>query len=124
MLSTVVTDYKFIEPQTPHQDWTMKQSLGWLKVRYLSRGAATMNAKDISQLVHDYNMAQVGGPPPMKQDIGGNVANIEVMLESLSTMMAACMQSEYTERDIVSLDLKIKVFLSDLASFDESMKFH
>jgi hypothetical protein len=100
----------------------MKQNLGWLKIRDLSRGAAKMNAKDLSQLVHDY-MSQVGGPPPMQQDIGGNVANIEVMLRSLSTMMVACMQSEYTEQEILLLDLKIKVFLSDFANFDDSMKF-
>jgi hypothetical protein len=121
MVSTVVTEYQFIEPQTPQQDWTIKQNLGWLKLRDLSRGAAKMNAKDLSQLVHDY-MTQLVGPPPMKQDIGGNVANIEVMLEIISTMMAACMQSEYTEQDIVLLDLKIKVLLSDIATFDESMK--
>jgi hypothetical protein len=121
MLSTVVTEYQFIEPQTPHQDWTLKQNLGWLKVRDLSRGVAKMNAKDLGQLVHDY-MTQVGGPPPMKQDIGGNFANIEVMLESIYTMMAAYMQSEYTEQAIVLLELKIKVFLSDFANFDESMK--
>jgi hypothetical protein len=121
MLSTVVTEYQFIEPQTPQQYWTMKKSLGWLKVRDLSRGAAKMNAKELIQLVHDY-MTQVGGPPPMKQDIGGNVANIEFMLESLSTMIAACMQSEYTEQDIVLLDLKIKVFFSYFANFDDSMK--
>jgi hypothetical protein len=101
----------------------MKQNLVWLKVCDLIRGAAKMNAKDLSQLVHDY-MTKVGGPPPMKQDVGSNVANIEVMLESISTMMATCMQSEYTERDIVLLDLKIKVFLSDFATFDESMKCH
>jgi hypothetical protein len=121
MLSTVITEYQFIETQTPEQYWTMKQNLGWLKVCDLSRGAAKMNAKDLSQLVHDY-MKQVGGPPPMKQGIGGNVVNIKVMLESLSTMMDACMQSEYTGQDILLLDLKIKVFLSDSANFDNSMK--
>jgi hypothetical protein len=54
MLSTVVAEYKLIEPQTPQQDWTMKQNLGWLKVRDLSIGAAKMNANDLSQLVHNY----------------------------------------------------------------------
>jgi hypothetical protein len=87
----------------------------------MNRGAAKMNAKDLSQLVN-YYMTQVGGNPPIKQDMCGNVANIEVMLESLSTMMDACMQSEYTERDIVLLDLNINVFLSDFASFGDSMK--
>jgi hypothetical protein len=32
------------------------------------------------------------------------------------------MKSGYTEQDIVLMDLKIKVFLSDFANFDESMK--
>jgi hypothetical protein len=51
-----------------------------------------------------------------------SVANIEVMLEIISTIMASRVQSEYTERDKVLLDLKIKVLLSDFASFDKSMK--
>jgi hypothetical protein len=121
MLSTVVTEYQLIEPQTPQQDWTMKQNLGWLKVRDLSRKVTKINVKDLNQLVHDC-MKQVFFTPPTKQYIGGNAANIEVILESISTMKAACMQSEYTERDKVLLDLKIKVFLSGFASFDESMK--
>jgi hypothetical protein len=61
-------------------------------------------------------------PPPIKQDIGGNVDNIEQMLESFSMMMAGCMQSEYCKHDIHLLRLKIKVFLSDFARFDEGMK--
>jgi hypothetical protein len=38
-LSTVVTDYEFVQPRTPQKDWTMKQNMGWLKLRDLSRGA-------------------------------------------------------------------------------------
>jgi hypothetical protein len=92
MLQANVTEYQYIEPHTPQQDWTMKQNLGWLKVHDLSRGGAKMNTKDLSQLVHDY-MTQLGGPPPIKQYTGANVANIEIMLESLSTMMDTCMKS-------------------------------
>jgi hypothetical protein len=67
-------------------------------------------------------MNQNGGPPPIKQDIGGNVENIEHMLERFSIMMAACMKSEYCKHDVHLLHLKIKVFLSDFARFDEGMK--
>jgi hypothetical protein len=89
----------------------MKQNMGWLKLRDLTRGASTFIAKDLCDLVEKY-MNQYCGPPPIKQDIGGNVDNIEQMLESFSMMMAACMQSEYCKHDIHLLHLKIKVFLS------------
>jgi hypothetical protein len=120
-LSTVVTDFKFIEPRTPQKDWTMKQKIGWLKVRDLSRGVSSLNAKDLSALVDKY-MNQSGGPPPIKQYIGGNVENIEHLVESFPSMISACMQSQYCKRDVELLDLKIKVFLSDHATFDNSMK--
>jgi hypothetical protein len=63
-LSTVVIDYEFAQPRTPQKDWTMKQNMGWLKLRYLSRGASTLNAKDLCALVENY-MNQNGGPPPI-----------------------------------------------------------
>jgi hypothetical protein len=120
-LSTVVTDFKTIEPRTPQKDWTMKQNIGWLKVRDLSRGVSSLNVKDLSALVDKY-MNQSGGPPPIKQNIGGNVENIEHLVESFSSMISACMQSQYCKRDVELLDLKIKVFLSDHATFDNAMK--
>jgi hypothetical protein len=49
-ISTVVTNFKFIEPRTPQKDWTMKQDIGWLKVCDLSRGVSSLNAKDLSAL--------------------------------------------------------------------------
>jgi hypothetical protein len=67
-------------------------------------------------------MNQSGGPPTIKQDICGNVENIEHILESFSIMMASCMQSEYCKHVIHLLDIKIKVFLSECARFDEGMK--
>jgi hypothetical protein len=114
-------DYEFVKPRTPQKYWKMKQNMGWLKLRDLSRGASTLNAKYLCTLVQKY-MKQNGGDPPIKQDISGNVENIEHMLESFSIMMAACMHSEYCKHDIHLLDLKIKVFLSDFARFDEGMK--
>jgi hypothetical protein len=108
-LSTVVTDIKFIEPKTPQKDWTMKQNIGWLKVRELSRGVSSLNAKDLGALVEKY-MNQSGGPPTIKKDIGGNIENIEHLVESFSSMISACMQSQYCKRDVELLDLKIKVF--------------
>jgi hypothetical protein len=91
----------------------MKQNIGWLKVCDLSRGVSTLNAKDLSDLVDKY-MNQSGGPPPVKQDIGGNVENIEHLVESFSSMISACMQSQYCKRDVEFLDLKI--------TFDNAMK--
>jgi hypothetical protein len=38
-ISTVVRDFEFIEPLTPRKYWTMKQNLGWLKIRDF-RGAS------------------------------------------------------------------------------------
>jgi hypothetical protein len=87
----------------------------------LSRGASKLNVKDLCALVEKY-MHQVGGPPPIKQDIGVNVENIEHMLKKMSMMMTACMQNECYQRSIHLLDLKIKVFLSDFARFDDGMK--
>jgi hypothetical protein len=89
----------------------MKQNIGWLKVRDLSRGVSSLNAKDLSALVDKY-MGQSGGPPPIKKDIGGNVENIETiehLVESFSSMISACMQSQYCKRDVELIDLKIKV---------------
>jgi hypothetical protein len=67
-------------------------------------------------------MYQVGGPPTIKQDIGGSIENIEHMLESFSVMMAACMQDGYSDRDIQLLAYKIKVFISVFSTFDNGMK--
>jgi hypothetical protein len=92
-----------------------------LKNRDLSGGASKLNANDLSSIVQKC-MYQVGGPPPIKQDIGGNVENIERMLESFYGMMAACMQDGYSERDIQLLAYKNKVFLSDLSTFENGMK--
>jgi hypothetical protein len=120
-LSTVVRDFEFIQPLTPKKDWTMKQNLGWLKIRDLSRGDSKLNANDVSAIVQKY-IYQVGGPPPIKRDIGGSVENIEQTLESFSVMMAACMQDGYSDRDIQLLAYKIKVFLSYFSTFDNGMK--
>jgi hypothetical protein len=67
-------------------------------------------------------MNQNCGPPTIKQYIGRNVENIGHMMEIFTIMMAVCMQSEYCKHDIHLLDLKIKVFLSDFARFDEGTK--
>jgi hypothetical protein len=104
-----VTAAEFIQPRTPQKDWTMKQNMGLLKVR----GLCALVEKC---------MNQVGGPPPIKKYIGGNVVNIEHMLERFSIMMAACRQNEYCKRDIHLLDFKIKVFLFAFARFDDGMK--
>jgi hypothetical protein len=120
-ISTVVRDFEFIEPLTPQKDWTMKQNLGWLKIRDLIRGAFKLNANDLIAIVQKY-MYQVGGPPPIKQDIGGSVENIEHMLESFSVTMTACMQDGYSGRVIQFISYKIKVFLSDFSTFDNGMK--
>jgi hypothetical protein len=99
----------------------MKQNLIWLKIRDLSRGSSKLNAHYLSALVHKY-MYQVGGPPPIKQDIGGSVENIEHMLESLSVTMTACMQDGYSDCDIQLLAYKIKVLISIFSTFDNGMK--
>jgi hypothetical protein len=109
-ISTVVTDHDFFQPKKTQKYWTMKQNIGWLKVRDLSRGASKLNAKDLCALVEKY-MNQIGRPPPIKQDIGVNVENIEHMPESFSIIMVACMQNDYCKHDIHLLDLKIKTFL-------------
>jgi hypothetical protein len=90
-------------------------------VRDFRRGVSYLNAKDLSALVDKY-MNQSGGPPPIKRDVGGNVENIENLVGSFSSMISACMQIQYYKHAVELLDLKIKVFLSDHATFDNAMK--
>jgi hypothetical protein len=44
------------------------------------------------------------------------------MLGSLASMMGACMQDSFDGKDIKCLELKIKIFLNDSATFDTAMK--
>jgi hypothetical protein len=89
----------------------MKQNHGWLKARDLNRGTGSLHAVQLSGLVRKH---MEHGGPPLQQDIGGSVTNIEIMLESLASMMGAFMQDSFDGRDINNLDLKIKIFLNDL----------
>jgi hypothetical protein len=49
--------------------------------------------KDPSKLVHDYIIQEGAPPPAIKDDLGGNVENIERMMGSLSSMTAVCMHN-------------------------------
>jgi hypothetical protein len=70
-------------------------------------------------LVLEYK-SRSNGPPDIVQDKGGDVANFELMIDALHSMMCAIMQELFDMPNTIYH--KAKIFLTPFARFDKEFK--
>jgi hypothetical protein len=67
-------------------------------------------------------MNMEGGPPPVKEQEGGPVRNVQEMLFSLRLMISHIMESEMTADMIKNIERHILLFLNYFDQFDTNMR--
>ena len=117
-IDDVAIDQQFIMPSLPQSSWTKTQNSSWLAIRGLD---AKGNAVELRDRVSRY-MNMEGGPPPVKEQEGGPVRNVQEMLFSLRLMISHIMESEMTADMIKNIERHILLFLNYFDQFDTNMR--
>jgi hypothetical protein len=108
----------FEEPTRPQVKWNMKENKKWLLLRGLSGKG---NAIDLRTRVDSY-MNQEGGPPSLSEPIGGSIEEIQDLVVSMYEMIKSIMVTTVDSKAIQLVDIRIKIFLTRFALFDDKLR--
>jgi hypothetical protein len=119
-LDKIVADQEpWTEPERPMKDWTGKDCKRWLRERDLLQ---TGCAQEVRDRVAAYRQMPLEDQPPVVEQVGGPVEQVEEAIVALDDMMSLLMVEQIdSEEYYVELERTIRVFLTRFADLEEHL---
>ena len=117
-LLEVAAEYvQYVQPTTPHTQWTAHQCEKWLCARGLDKSGKSEDKKSRVQ----QHMRFPGGPPEILRPKGGSVLDVINVVKSMQAMISHVMSENVNDDVIDEMSRHIIFFLSMFHRMDDNM---
>ena len=117
--ATAADQEPWTEPERPMNEWTGDDCKNWLGQRGLNK---TGYAAEVRETVTAYRLLPLNDQPPVVEQRGGSVENVQQTIMALDDMMALLMVEQIDDQKYhVELERSIRVFLTRFADMEEHL---